>query len=131
MNTLISRRVLYISLAMLTIVCGLLVHLHGSGISTGARDKLGDALWAAMILWLVSAAASHARLITRVATAYTICAAVELSQLYHAHWIDVIRATAVGHLLLGSGFDRGDLNAYALGVVCAALLDKVLVRSPA
>ena len=49
--------------------------------------------------------------------------AIELSQLYHAPWLDAVRATFVGHLVLGSGFMWGDLIAYALGILGGALAE--------
>ena len=41
--------------------------------------------------------------------------AVELSQLYHAPWIDSIRQTTLGGLILGFGFLWSDLACYAVG----------------
>ncbi|MEO5590012.1 MAG: DUF2809 domain-containing protein [Gemmatimonadaceae bacterium] len=92
---------------------------------------LGDALWAAMILWLVSAIGPQVVLIVRSAIAYGVCIVVELSQLYHAPAVDAIRATGVGHLALGSGFDLRDFAAYAFGVACAGFLTRVLFGSRA
>jgi hypothetical protein len=34
----------------------------------------------------------------------------------------------VGHLVLGSGFDPGDLVAYAVGVLTAAAIDHYVIR---
>ena len=112
---------------MLTIFAGLIVHLWVENIPPAHRDILGDALWAMMIVWIVSAAAPRVPLILRAVCAYAICSAVELSQLYHAPTIDALRATTAGHLVLGSGFDPRDFAAYALGVACAALLDAAFV----
>jgi Protein of unknown function (DUF2809) len=42
--------------------------------------------------------------------------AVKLSQLYHAPWIDSIRHTTLGGLILGFDFVWSDLACYALGV---------------
>jgi len=52
-----------------------------------------------------------------------ICVVVEFSQRYHAPWLDAVRATTAGRLVLGSGFDPRDLAAYAAGVSVAVLLD--------
>lgn len=92
--------------------------------SPSARDVVGDALWAAMIVWLVSAAAPAARLAMRSAAALAVCVAVELSQLYHAPALDALRNTTAGQLVLGSGFDPRDLLAYAGGVLAAAIVDR-------
>jgi len=45
---------------------------------------------------------------------------VEFSQLYHAPWIDAVRATIPGKLVLGNTFNWPDLFAYALGVALGA-----------
>lgn len=44
------------------------------------------------------------------------CYGIELSQLYHAEWIDGIRATTLGGLVLGYGFLWSDIVAYTIGV---------------
>lgn len=115
-------RARYAIAAMLTILIGLLVHLHGGALGPVAQDVLGDALWAAMILWLVSALQPGARLVTRAGVAYVICVAVEFSQRWHAPLLDATRATRLGHLMLGSGFDARDLLSYALGILAAAAI---------
>jgi hypothetical protein len=48
---------------------------------------------------------------------------VEFSQLYHAPWIDAIRATLPGKLVLGNTFNWPDLPAYAVGIVIGALAE--------
>lgn len=117
----------YIALALATIAVGLLVHEQGTALGPVARDVLSDALWAAMIVWWVSALVPGARLGVRSAIAYAICAGVEVSQLFHTPALDAIRSTTAGQLVLGSGFDARDLASYALGVICAALLDATVV----
>ena len=120
-------RAIYAALALGTIAVGLLVHLRGSALGPVARDVLGDALWAAMISWWMGAIIPRARLVVRSAAALAICAAVELSQLYHTPALDGVRATRIGHLILGSGFDARDLAAYGAGVTAAALLEAAVV----
>jgi hypothetical protein len=122
-----ARRATYVGLALLTIAIGLLVHTRGV-LEPTARDILGDAVWATMIVWWISAIGPNALRRQRAGVAYVICVAVELSQRYHQPALDAIRATRVGHLVLGSGFDPRDLGAYALGVAAAAMLDALLSR---
>jgi hypothetical protein len=122
------RRATFIALACATIVVGLLVHIHGTAIEPDTRDMLGDALWAAMIAWWVGALAPSMRFVTRSAVAYAVCVCVEMSQLYHAPVLDALRATQIGALVLGSGFDLRDLVAYACGVVLATLLETAVMR---
>ena len=118
-----SRRARFVALALCTIGVGLVVRARGEALGSVARDMTGDALWAAMMAWWAGAVAPRARLAIRSAAAYLICVGVELSQLYHAPALDAARATPLGHLVLGSGFDARDLAAYAAGVIGAGLLE--------
>jgi hypothetical protein len=54
---------------------------------------------------------------------------VELSQLYQAPWMNAIRNTVPGHLLLGSSFIWHDLCAYTAGVAIGVLLDWLMLQS--
>ncbi|HET7550929.1 MAG TPA: DUF2809 domain-containing protein [Gemmatimonadaceae bacterium] len=127
----LRSRIVYVALAVGTIIVGLAVHLYGAALSPVARDVLGDALWAAMVAWWIGAAAPAVRLSRRAVVALAVCFAVELSQLYHAPGIDSIRETMLGHLVLGSGFDPRDFTSYAAGVLAAALLERVIMRRSA
>jgi hypothetical protein len=118
----------FLALACATIAVGLVVHFHGAALGPVARDVLGDALWAMMIAWLAGVLAPRARLTVRCTCAYAVCATVELSQLYHTPALDAVRATTLGHLVLGSGFDPRDLAAYAAGIALAALLESAIRR---
>jgi hypothetical protein len=65
---------------------------------------IGDALWAIMIYLLIRAMFIHASIIKIAAWSLTFCFAIEISQLYQAPWINQIRSTLIGHLILGQGF---------------------------
>jgi hypothetical protein len=121
-----SHRRAYGILVFGTIVAGLAIHLHGIGLATAARDVLGDALWAAMVLWLVSMAAPNAGIPWRATAAVAICAAVELSQLIQHPVLEIVRGSTFGHLVIGSDFDARDLAAYCGGIAVAALVDRVM-----
>jgi hypothetical protein len=120
-------RAAYAALALGTIGIGLLVHFRCKALAPTVRDVLGDALWAAMIVWWASAAAPGARPWVRYMGVYLLCVLVEVSQRYHEPTLDAVRATRLGHLVLGNGFDSRDLLAYGLGVCVAALVDATLV----
>jgi hypothetical protein len=114
-------RVPYIALVLATIVMGLFIHLHGDWLPPDARDMLGDALWAAMVTWIVLAIAPRTKLLICAALALAFCFAIELSQLHHSPGLDALRRTTAGHLVLGSGFDPRDLAAYSAGVFAAVV----------
>lgn len=49
---------------------------------------------------------------------------IEISQLYQADWINTIRQTTLGGLVLGHGFLLMDLASYSIGIVIAVIIDK-------
>ncbi len=120
------RRIVPVVLAIVTILMGLMVHSGRLRLGPVAQDVLGDALWAALIAWLLGAIAPHTSLPRRAAIAFAVCVTVELSQLLHGPAIDALRRTTPGQLVLGSGFDPRDLVAYGGGVMAAALLESVI-----
>ncbi len=126
----VSRaRAMYVALAIVTIAIGLAVHMGGIVPGAIAKDVLGDALWAMMIVWWLSAVFPSTALPTRGGAAYLVCVAVELSQRLHHPMLDAARSTLPGRLILGSGFDPRDLVAYAAGVLVAVTLDWWVVRN--
>ena len=124
-RSVFRRRGIYAAAALATIGVGLLVRARGVRLDPIVRDVTGDVLWAAMATWWIGALAPRASLTLRSAAAYAVCAVVEASQLYQAPWLDTVRATRAGQLVLGSGFDPRDFLAYAVGVTVASLLEAV------
>ena len=66
-DTLGAERVRYVALAVATIALGLWVHRGMPTLNPEARDVIGDALWAAMMTWWVSAVAPRATRVARAA----------------------------------------------------------------
>jgi hypothetical protein len=92
------------------------------------RDYAGDALWA-LAAYLTIAFLFPRLPIGRVAlTAGLFSLAIEISQLYHAPWIDQIRRLRLGALVLGHGFLWSDLICYAAGISAGALLEWAAAR---
>ncbi len=56
---------------------------------------------------------------------------VELSQLIHWGWLDALRSTLPGRLVLGQGFLASDLVCYAVGVAMAFAIDWLAQRERA
>lgn len=121
-------RMRYFALAVGTIALGLAVHWGGGALSPVVRDVLGDALWAAMVVWWIAAISPAIRLPWRAAVALVFCFAVEFSQLFRSPALDALRRTTAGHLALGSGFDPRDFVSYATGVLAAVLVERATER---
>src|SRR5271157_384064 len=75
----------------------------------------GDTFWAFAAFLGIGLVLPRASTRTVAMLAMAFSVAIELSQLYHAPWIDSIRHTTLGGLILGFGFLWSDLVCYALG----------------
>jgi hypothetical protein len=85
----------------------------------------GDTLWALAAFFAIGLLLPKAPTVRVALLAFGLSVADELSQLYHAPWIDSIRQTTIGGLILGFGFVWSDLACYVAGVaigVCAEIL---------
>jgi hypothetical protein len=88
----------------------------------------GDTLWALaafLVFGLILSRTSTWRL-ALLAISFSVM--IEISQLYHAPWIDSIRHTAVGGLVLGFGFVWSDLACYVVGVELGVIMEGTLLR---
>jgi len=120
-------RVIVAGLLLATIVCGLASRRFAAQLPAFIATYAGDALWAAMVLWIIAIVFSRSATWRIAVATIAIAALVEMSQLYHAPWIDSVRSTTLGGLTLGRGFLWSDLACYAVGAAGAALIDKYVV----
>ena len=88
---------------------------------------LGDALYALMFFFIIGFVFPKFSTIKVALIALSFCFAIEISQLYHAEWIDTIRQTRIGGLVLGFGFLWSDLLSYTFGVITGALLERAVL----
>lgn len=58
--------------------------------------------------------------------ALTIAYGVEVSQLYHAPWIDHLRQIPLLRLVLGEGFLWSDFVCYTVGVAIGVVSERIL-----
>jgi Protein of unknown function (DUF2809) len=123
-----SRRATYALAAIGTVVLGLVWRSRILPLSPFIRKYGGDALWALLVYWLVCFCVPRMKIAASIGIAFGIAVAVEFSQLCHAPWIDSIRATRLGLLILGNTFNWPDIPAYAVGILIGATATKRLVR---
>jgi Protein of unknown function (DUF2809) len=100
--------------------------IFGAKGGTFIHDYAGDAIWAGMIYFgfrflFINAPLKTSFLYTLL---FTYC--IEVSQLYQADWINAIRQTKLGGLVLGFGFLWSDLLMYFIGISLAWGLDLFL-----
>lgn len=81
---------------------------------------IGDALYGILIFFIVKFIHVKKTNRTVAARSLLLCYLIEFSQLYQAEWINKIRKTLPGRLVLGQGFLWSDLLAYTLGIVAVS-----------
>lgn len=125
MNTK-RNRLLYGVFTVVVIILGLSSRKFAFALPNLLNDYLGDALWALMIF--VGFGFLFLKIETKKLAFISLifCYGIEISQLYHAEWIDSIRATTLGGLVLGYGFLWSDLVAYTIGVGVGMLCELIL-----
>ena len=122
------KRSLYIVLAILTMLCGLLSRSQLISLPIFITTYAGDTLWALLVFWGFCVLAAHWETWKIFFAAMSFAFAIEFSQFYHAPWIDNLRHTRLGGLVLGFGFKSSDLICYSVGIFFGAFIDRLLLK---
>lgn len=116
-------RFCYLTLWILIIVLGLGSRTYGDYLPSFVATYAGDTLWAAMVYFGISFLFPFTRLLRRAIAALLFSYCIEVSQLYQSDWINAIRGTTLGALVLGHGFLWSDMVCYTVGIALAVLAD--------
>ncbi|EEL87526.1 DUF2809 domain-containing protein [Bacillus cereus] len=125
MNTK-RNRLLYALFTIVVIILGLSSRKFAFALPDLLNEYLGDALWALMIFTGFGFLFPKIEMKKLAFISLIFCYGIEISQLYHAEWIDSIRATTLGGLVLGYGFLWSDLVAYTIGVGVGLFCEYIL-----
>jgi Protein of unknown function (DUF2809) len=113
----------WLVLITLTAFVGIGTRRFGHSLPGFVAAYAGDTLWATAAflgIGLLLPGASAGR-VALLALSFSLL--VEVGQLYHAPWIDSIRRTPLGGLILGFDFVWSDLACYAVGVMMGMLVE--------
>ena len=122
------NRLFYLLMIFIVICLGLLSRKMTNYIPDIIDLFLGDSLWALMVYLFIRMLFKNWSTNKVVLTGILFCFIIEFSQLYHDDWIDMIRRTTLGGLILGYGFLRSDLAAYLLGIVFGIIIDRIIEK---
>ncbi len=117
---MLKRRFSFFVLIIFTIIIGLL-----SRQIKGVPLFIGDVLWALMVYFIARFLFIKKQVKIIVIGSLLFCYAIEFSQLYKAPWIDSLRHTLFGRLVLGDTFLWGDLLSYTVGVAIGVTVDRL------
>lgn len=124
---LIRTRFITIIAVTVVVFAGLASRRYRGQLPAFLAEYAGDTLWALMLFLLVSTLLAGQPLLLRAAISLALAFLVEISQLYHAPWIDSIRQTTLGGLVLGFGFLWSDLVCYSAGVISGVIAELAIV----
>lgn len=122
------NRIVYGCFIIFVILLGLLSRRFAAKLPLWLGSYSGDTLWALMVYLFIGFA--FIKLTPKYAGIYALVFSyiIEISQLYHAPWIDAIRHTTIGGLVLGYGFLWSDLVCYTVGVLLGAFAEILFIK---
>ncbi|MGF2820052.1 DUF2809 domain-containing protein [Bacillus subtilis] len=121
------NRWIYAVFTVLIIGLGLGSRAFSSVLPDTLNTYLGDSLWAAMIFTGCGFLFRKLKTMITGIISLSFCFVIEFSQLYHAEWIDQIRDTSLGRLVLGYGFLWSDIEAYTIGIAACAAIELLVL----
>ena len=117
------NRIRYIIAISITILLGLASRKF-SATDSWVHLYFGDILWTTLFYFIFRFLFILKTLNLSLVLAIIWSYAIEFSQLYHPPWLDAVRNTTLGGLLLGFGFLWSDLVCYVIGAILGYFIDK-------
>jgi hypothetical protein len=116
---MVKRRIIYSLLFIFCVWLALATRKHPEWFYPLIAKYGGDTIWAGEFLFFLRILFPKTKLFTLAVWNYLLGVTVEVSQLWHASWLNAIRSTRLGKLMLGLGFMWSDLVCYAVGTLIA------------
>jgi glycopeptide antibiotics resistance protein len=123
------KRIIYLLTIVILILLGLSSRKYGDFLPRFVAENAGDALWAMMVYFGFRFLLVRKSILTAVLLSLLFSFGIEFSQLYQASWINQIRGTVLGALVLGKGFLMVDLIRYTIGIIIGSLLDRIALKN--
>ncbi|MDR7079238.1 glycopeptide antibiotics resistance protein [Neobacillus niacini] len=125
-NILTRRKMrgVYIIAVFTTILLGLASRKFSHLLIPFIANNAGDFIWAMMVYFGFRFLFVHKGLLFAILLSFLFSFGIEFSQFYQADWMNQIRETLLGALILGKGFLTVDLIRYTAGILIAAVFDK-------
>ncbi len=121
-------RIAYSVAIVITILLGLASRKWSLLLLSFVAQNAGDILWAMMLYFGFRLLLVRKSTLTAISLSFFFSFGIEFSQLYQEDWINQIRGTTLGALILGKGFLAEDLVRYTVGIIIATVLDKMALK---
>ena len=120
-----KNRIKYFIVTIIIMFMGLLSRKFMFIFPKNIAPFVGDMLWAMMVYFGFRFLFPKINIIKSLVIAFLFSFSIEISQLYQAQWINNIRNTTIGGLILGHGFLFEDLISYSIGIILGCIIDKL------
>ena len=121
------NRFTYIALTITIMILGLSTRHFRTYLPNWINLYLGDILWALMIFFLFGVIFKTIETKWVAGLTLLFSFSIEISQLYHSPWIDILRSTTLGGLVLGYGFLWSDLVSYSIGICIGVFIERNII----
>jgi ABC-type Mn2+/Zn2+ transport system permease subunit len=115
----------YLGAVVITILLGLASRKFSHLLFPFLAENAGDVLWAMMVYFGFRFLFLKKSILIAIFLSFLFSFGIEFSQLYQEDWINQIRGTLLGALILGKGFLTVDLIRYTFGIIFAAIIDRL------
>ncbi|WP_432760111.1 DUF2809 domain-containing protein [Lysinibacillus zambalensis] len=123
-----KMRIIYLIAIAITISLGLASRNWSTLLPSFVAPNAGDILWAMMVYFGFRLLLVRKSVLTAILLSFLFSFGIEFSQLYQEDWINQIRGTTLGALILGKGFLKEDLVRYSAGIIIATILDTATIK---
>lgn len=120
----LKERLLYCCICVIVIALGLSSRAFSDQLPLFVSRHFGDALWGSMVYFMFRILLVNRKLRIALLWSLVFSFGIEFSQLYQGEWINSIRSTVLGGLILGKGFLWIDLVRYTVGIMLSYGLDQ-------
>jgi hypothetical protein len=120
------KRIIYFLLIVIVVTLGLGSRHYSKQLPGWVELYAGDTLWALNVFLMLGFIFKWKSSLWIAIVALSFSFLIEISQLYHAPWIDGIRAYKLGGVILGFGFLWSDLVCYVLGILAGYIFEELL-----
>ncbi|MFB7158202.1 DUF2809 domain-containing protein [Lysinibacillus sp. NPDC056232] len=123
-----NMRIAYLIVIVITILLGLSSRKWSALLPSFIAQNAGDMLWAMMVYFGFRLLLVRKSTLTAIWLSFLFSFGIEFSQLYQEDWINQIRGTTLGALILGKGFLIEDLVRYTAGIIIVTVLDTMALK---
>ncbi|ULO05579.1 DUF2809 domain-containing protein [Paenibacillus sp. 19GGS1-52] len=117
------KSIVYICIFLTVIVLGISSRAFADQLPLFVSRHFGDALWGSMVYFGFRVLFTEQKKLHSLVLSLIFSFGIEFSQLYQEDWINSLRSTLVGGLILGKGFLWIDLLRYTVGIGLSYGLD--------